>query len=161
MGCSRRMFLGAGAAFLAAPGFAGAGKPRLRVGIVSDLHLETRVGSEMTPFENLDRAFRHFDELKADAILACGDLTNLGTERSLLQLGEIWRKTFPHGCRSDGAPIVQLFHFGDHDMGGYAHKWEWAKPRCENPEELKMPLPETDVAAIWEECFHEKWEPSR
>ena len=160
MGCSRRMFLGAGAAFLAVPGFAGTGKPKLRVGIVSDLHLETRVGSELTPFENLDRAFRHFDELKADAILACGDLTNLGTERSLLQLGEIWRKTFPHGCRSDGSPVANLFHLGDHDAGGYAHKWGWAKSHCADPdEELAHPLSEADMPVLWKTAFGVDWQP--
>ena len=134
--------------------------PRLRLGILSDPHVVTRErglgGQDSRGFE---KALRLFDERRADAVLVAGDLTDFGTPAALKRVAEIWFRVFPGGRRSDGAPIVQLFHFGDHDMGGYAHKWEWAKPRCEDSEELKTPLPETDVAAIWEECFHEKWAP--
>ena len=134
--------------------------PRLRVGIIADTHLVTRQSENGEQNCNgFEPTLRFFDSCKADAVLICGDLTDFGTVAAMRRLAEIWQRVFPGGRRSDGEPIVQLFHYGDHDMGGYAHKNTWARGACEDPAELKVPIVEYGPAKIWEECFHEKWEP--
>ena len=48
----------------------------------------------------------------------------------------IWHKVFPDGRRSDGQPIMQCFHYGDHDLGGFAHKYRWAPKFVKNQDFL-------------------------
>lgn len=154
----RRQFIGGTAAFLAAHGLWAADRPRLRIGIVSDVHLATR-DREFPCARRLEDVLRRFDVLGADGVLACGDLTDFGTEESLEMFGAIWRKAFPGNRRSDGAPIVKLFHCGDHDAGGYAHKWGWAKEHCVDPAELTHPLTPDALPRAWRKAFDEDWSP--
>jgi len=156
---TRRNFmtgLTATAAFFAAPGaFAGPGA-RLRFGILSDPHVVTKPDpGAVQNCSTFEPALRYFESRKADAVLCCGDLTDFGTPASLRRAGEIWDRVFPGGKRSDGAPVINLFHYGDHDMGGYAHKYGWAKDECEHyPEEVQVPICDVDYAKLYEECFH-------
>lgn len=155
---TRRDFMtscAASAAFLAAPGlYAGPGA-RLRFGLLSDAHVVTKPNpNAIQCCLTFEPALRYFESRKADAVLCCGDLTDFGTPTSLRRVGEIWDRVFPGGRRSDGAPVVNLFHFGDHDMGGYAHKYGWGPEESEDPAELKTPICDVDYAKLYEECFH-------
>lgn len=153
----RRSFIGSAAALA---GFAGmqsvfaAGKrkgssPRARFGILSDIHITTDPGS----CDLFEHALRYFDERKCDGVLCCGDIADYGLTDELKAAGDTWFKVFPGGRRSDGEPIAQLFHYGDHDMGGYMHKRVAAK---NHPEKC---IPLTGPGAAWEAAFREKWQP--
>ena len=68
------------------------GKERMRLGVLSDIHVATE---EQLPY--VEMALRFFDRWKADAILACGDLTDYGLEVELKLLADTWFKVFPDG----------------------------------------------------------------
>ena len=157
-GVTRRRFVGGAAAFLAAHGLWAKDVPNLRIGVISDIHLATR-DREFKSERRLEDVLRRFDALKADGVLACGDLTDFGTIESLELFGAIWGKVFPNGCRSDGAPVAKLFHCGDHDAGGYAHKWDWARGHCADPDELMHPLTPELLPTVWRRAFGERWSP--
>jgi len=155
---TRRQFLYGTTAFFATHGLFAGGSPNLRVGIVSDVHLATQ-DRVFHSARRLEEVLRRFDAMKADGVLACGDLTDFGTVESLELFGAIWDKVFPGGRRSDGAPIAKLFHCGDHDAGGYAHKWDWAKEHCADPQELSHPLTPEVLPQTWQRAFGEAWSP--
>ena len=161
---SRRAFFGrATAATLlsaagCAPRFCGGSGPKLRVGVLSDIHL-LRQKDSMHSDVYFEKALRWYDAEKADAVLLCGDIADCGLVAELEYAAEIWNRVFPGGRRSDGEPIKHLFHFGDHDYGGYAHKYPWAKRSSIDPDAPNHALVNEDVVAIWDRLSHEKWEP--
>ena len=164
---TRKEFLSASAAFAATGPYAAFArpdtKPLMRLGMIADVHLET--GENGKGLQNClcyEPALRYFDERKADGVLVAGDITDFGTGAALRQIAAIWFKVFPGNRRSDGKPIVPLFIYGDHDMGGYMHKAyrKWAESACSVPGELDEIISDGDNAArLWKECFHEDWAP--
>ncbi len=160
---SRREFFGEATAvtMLAAAGCLprkGAGEPRLKVGVLSDIHLLVQKDS-MHSDVYFEKALRWYDAQKADAVLLCGDIADCGLVSELEYAVEIWNRVFPDDKRSDGAPVEKLFHFGDHDYGGYAHKYPWAKKCSKDPDAPNHALVNEDVVALWDRLFHEKWAP--
>lgn len=131
------------------------GKERMRLGVLSDIHVATE---EQLPY--VEMALRFFDRWKADAILACGDLTDYGLEVELKLLADTWFKVFPDGKRSDGEPMVNLMHYGDHDMVNllYIDKPAIAKRWPDREFRIRDAIfPHRKES--WERCFHEPWEP--
>ncbi len=151
----RREFIGRAAAWtglFAAQGARAAARPSprwARFGVLSDVHVTTDAGS----CDIVEHALRHFDEMRCDGVLLCGDIADYGLTDELKAVGDTWFRVFPNGRRSDGEPIAQLFHYGDHDMGGYMH----TRVAARNHPERVIPL--TDPAAAWEAAFREKWCP--
>ena len=157
---TRKEFLGGATAFAvsgAAHGWpCGSRTPTMRLGMIADTHLVVKDnGWNVQNSLCFEPALRYFDSRKADGVLVAGDLTDFGTASGLRHFAAIWNRVFPGSRRSDGGPIKLLHIFGDHDMGGYMHKFSWA-PKAELAEGI---IPEMDVAALWDECFHEKWVP--
>lgn len=161
---SRRTFFGratAAATLVAAgcrPDAGGWQDPALRVGVLSDIHL-LRQKDAMNSEIYFEKALKWYDEMKADAVLLCGDIADCGLVSELEYAAEIWYKIFPGNMRSDGQPVRQLFHLGDHDFGGFAHKYSWAKKCSTDPDAPNHALVNEDIGAIWERLFHEKWSP--
>lgn len=170
----RRAFLSGclAAATVPAPTHADAGvdvdkRVRLVVGLLSDIHLKDKAEYPgCGPVAKLDKAFRLFDACKADAVLISGDLADNGIVPQLEQLARIWERHFPSDCRSDGERIERLFHFGDHDTGGYAHKASFFKSNerlksCYgvDDEALEKWAIRSDRAAIWRRVFGEEFAP--
>ena len=154
---TRKEFLGGTTVFAAWPMFAKtAGRPLMRLGMIADTHLIVRDnGCGLQNSLCFEPALRYFDERKADGVLIAGDLTDFGTASGLRHFASIWDKVFPGNRRSDGAPVKMLHIFGDHDMGGYMHKLNWA-PKAEV---ATGAIPEMDISALWDECVHEEWAP--
>ena len=82
----------------------------IRIGLIADIHI-----GDGNDNSDLKRALRLFDAKKADAVIAAGDLTDLGLLSELKQIAAAWNEVFPGNRRSDGEPIARLFHYGDHD----------------------------------------------
>ena len=167
MNISRRHFIGAalatGAVSPAEVSARTTDKIRLRIGVLSDIHIE---GPNARSVDKFERALRYFDRRKADGVLISGDLADNGVEPQLRRLAEIWEKVFPGGRRSDGEPVTRLFHYGDHDTGGYAHTNDF----FHSHDNLKRVYNATDEqiaswviadhrAEIWERVFGERFEP--
>ena len=90
-------------------------KPNLRIGLAADIHInQWRANTE-----RYKAALKFFDSAKVDGVLIAGDLADSGVKGELKKVGAIWNAQFPGGKRSDGAPIANLMHYGDHDTGGY------------------------------------------
>ncbi|MBR4171372.1 MAG: metallophosphoesterase, partial [Kiritimatiellae bacterium] len=163
-GISRRTFFGQAAMASAAAmsGYAITSstddKPRLKVGVISDIHLLLQKDG-MHSDVYYEKSLRSFDAMKADAVLLCGDIADCGLVAELEYAAEIWYRVFPGDRRSDGGRIQQLFHLGDHDFGGFAHKYPWAKKCSKDPDAVNHALVNEDISEIWQRLFHEQWAP--
>lgn len=157
----RRSFLLGSAAF-AGTAAAGGGLPkslgpiRMRLGVLSDIHVDVKDGVAIAKWE---KALRAFDEWKADGVLVCGDLADWGLDCQLEWVAKTWFKVFPGNRRSDGAPMANLLHYGDHDTSGSTYR---ECPPCAKawPDVGMMKkhlIPLNDRKAIWERCFKEPW----
>ena len=131
------------------------GEVRLRLGLLSDIHI---TDSRQQPY--FEKALRQLDAWKVDAVLACGDLADYGLKQQLELLAETWFKVFPGGRGSDGRPVVNLMHYGDHDMSvSYV---DLAEAKALVPDDAlrhASTIYKGDRKAIWEECFKEPWHP--
>ena len=154
MELGRRNFLRASFAFGAVgPALAqGTSAPNLRVGILSDIHV-TALGNA----DWFEKALRHFDACKVDAVLITGDLTTWNKLPEFEAVATTWFKVFPNDRRSDGAPVVRLFLTGNHDVEGFAAAGAKFKTREEaEPASFFFHRDE-----FWRRLFHEGYEPIR
>ena len=126
-------------------------RPSVRIGLIADIH----VGDD-NDNADLKRALRLFDAKKADAVIAAGDLTDFGLLSELKEVAAAWNEVFPGSRRSDGEPVVRLFHYGDHDTAlnfkvrqrEVVDKGRWADY-----------IPHVGVDAAWRIAFGEPFEP--
>ncbi len=162
---TRREFIGCGAAFAAAPFIPNAAMAaakdglRLRFGVMADIHINEIPWSQ----KKWPAALKWFDKQGADAIMVCGDMADYGVEAELQRVANDWFKVFPNNRRSDGQPIVNLLHYGDHDMSHDIYK-RLRKSEMDKFYGGEKAMSEhliwnRDPGAIWERCFHEKWAP--
>lgn len=159
---TRRRFFGTAAAFAAVAGCrsgGGADEVRLRVGVCSDVHLLTANDTRWQGGEVFEKTLRVYNEKKADAVLLCGDIADCGLTDELAYAADIWNRVFPDGRRSDGAPVERLFLLGDHDLGGFAQRYPWARKRSRDPDAVNHPLVTADLPAVWRRLFDEDWTP--
>ena len=159
----RRGFLGATGAFAAAavrgdvrpPETQDIGEERMRFGVLSDVHITDR---RQQPY--FEKTLRQLDAWKVDAVLACGDLADYGLKQQLELVAETWFKVFPGGKGSDGRKVVNLMHYGDHDMSvAYIDRDDAKALVPDDALRHASTIFEGDRKAIWEECFKEPWEP--
>jgi len=123
----------------------------LRVGLIADLHV-----SDRNDTSDLKRALRLFDEKKADAVIAAGDLTEYGLLSQLRQVADAWREVFPNGRRSDGGVIARLFHYGDHDT---ELNWRVKEREVVEMGRLDDYIPQIGPDIAWALAFGEHFEP--
>ena len=143
MNVTRRGFVIGGGALAAARAFAaGTAAPNLRVGILSDIH----VNSER-PAGNFERALRYFDSRKVDAVLIAGDLGNCSLRHEFKLVSDTWFKVFPDDRRSDGVKIERLFVTGNHDVDAFPGDAAREDVFFFHREEF------------WREFFHEEYKP--
>ena len=107
--------------------------PRLRVGVVSDIHVK-RDRSALA----WRRALEFYRDRRVDAVLVPGDLTTWSTRQEFEDVLRIWREVFPGDRLPDGTPVERLFVSGNHDLRG------------QHAEE---------VARWWQELFDEEYVP--
>ncbi len=160
----RRGFLGTTGAFAAVvgrPSRQGAGtapdigEEQLRFGALSDIHITDR---KQQPY--FEKALRQLDAWKVDAVLACGDLADYGLKQQLELLAETWFKVFPGGKGSDGRTVVNLMHYGDHDMSvSYIDRDDAKALVPDDALRHASTIFKGDRKAIWEDCFKEPWHP--
>ena len=161
---TRRWFIGGLAAGLgamrvprvfAAQGAASRPGARLKIGVLSDVHIKNP-GDEATFL----KALAYFRDNGADGVLIAGDIADTGRAAQLKICADCWYKTFPDSKAPDGRPVEQLFVYGNHDIDG----WNWKSnadlykkhPELKQTDALGF---ERNRARMWEELFHEKFEP--
>ena len=157
---NRRSFLQhsatiAGAFCLDLPAFAQKvatlGQPRLKIGIISDIHLTTPDSNNY-----LLKAFKYFRDSGVDGVLIAGDLADWGVERQIKQLADTWYKVFPKDKAPDGRHVEKLFVYGNHDIEGQNYK-SVKKFLTKEMEQNEIIAPRR--AEIWKKYLKEKWAP--
>ena len=149
---SRRGFIGGAAAFFVAGCKTGgwlAGKPRLRFGVVSDIHVTTQASCAMT-----EKAFRYFKSRGADAVMIPGDLTDWGLKSGFEYIKSVWDRVF------SGTDVVPLFCTGNHDFEGWAYGDMTMEMHANGYSEDEA-LARIGLEEEWERIFGEKYAPFR
>ena len=174
MGFTRREFFIGGAAFaslgafagnrfmLAASGFKAGCRPRLRFGVVSDIHI-LRVGADekMSGWGN-NLMFKHtlewFKSQNVDAVVIAGDMADRGMDENLMAVSEAWYSVFPDNKRPDGRPVEKVFVTGNHDWIGHNYG-NVAVKKYPDKDERDRHILQKDMAGWWEKAFHEPYTP--
>ena len=120
--------------------------PRLRVGILSDIHVAM---PERKP--QLMKDLRRLDAAKVDAVLITGDLFTRGQIEELEYVADAWFKVFPDDRRSDGVKIERLFITGNHD------EHDWQPPAGLSDDEAIRRAFRPNREAVWKRLFHEEY----
>ena len=130
------------------------GKPDLRFGVLSDVHL---YWSSASTAKHLKIALEHFREADVDAVLIAGDIATSGRIPELKVCAKTWQEVFPDNRGRDGRKVEKLFIAGNHDV-----TWYGAGPDriSKVPENERKDLMTADVfEKAWSEAFGEKYEP--
>ncbi len=174
MNTSRRQFFIGGAAFaslgafggnrfiLAAAGFKAGGKPRLRLGVLSDIHI-LRIGAdEKISGGGNNLTFKHalewFRSQDVDAVVIAGDMADKGMDENLMAVADAWYSVFPDDKYPDGRRVEKVFVTGNHDWIGYTYGGAAAKKYPDEAERVKHIL-QKDMAGWWDRVFHEPYSP--
>ena len=169
----RKFFIGGAAAtgvfgafggnrFFASAGFKAGGAPKLRFGVVSDIHI-TKVGAgeKMEEWGN-NLTFRHtlewFRSQNVDAVMIAGDMADRGTDENLMAVSEAWYSVFPDDKYPDGRPVAKVFVYGNHDWEGFNYG-DTVKRQYPDEKERARHIIRTDYAGWWEKAFHESYAP--
>ena len=167
MNCSRKNFIcdGAAAFFVAAGlghrAMGGTASPaRLRVGILSDIHIVNgteNYGPNAGSSATFEKALAYFRDRGVDAVVIAGDMADNGLESQLMQLGKAWRKVFPGGLRPDGAKVEKVFVTGNHDLEGW--RYGYAKKLGVTKKTHAHDILSLHMAESWRRVFDEDYAP--
>ena len=127
------------------------GKERLKVGILSDIHVTNKATKEC-----FIKALNYFKERRVDAVMIAGDLINNGIMPEYRAVVEDWYSVFPDDKYPDGKKIERLIVHGNHEIEG--HRYGNAK-KFFTEEYLQREAIEPVKEKFWEECWHEKFQP--
>jgi hypothetical protein len=125
--------------------------PFVKIGLVADVHV-----GDSNDASDLRRALRLFDERKADVVIAAGDLTDLGLLSELREVAAAWNEVFSGNRRSDGQPIMRLFHYGDHDT---ELNWKARQREVVGKGRLADYIPRIGPDVAWRLAFGEPFDP--
>jgi hypothetical protein len=159
---TRRFFIGGTAAlgafggcrfFRAGSSFRSGCAPRLRFGVVSDVHILW--GHNIDTFRH---TLEYFRDNGADAVMICGDIVDLGVVGDLEAVAAAWEAVFPGNRAPDGRFVEKVFVTGNHDWAG--HNYGTAvKRKFPDPETFAKNVLRTDLKGQWERIFKEPFEP--
>lgn len=157
---SRRWFIGgAASAAILPPRLLGAsaaealvGTPRVRIGVLSDIHINGADSERV-----FARALAWFRDRGVDGVLISGDIADSGRVSELQRCARLWFEAFPDGKGADGRKVEQLFIYGNHDVQAYA----WDRSRDLNDPAVRAQFigPDDNRKTAWEAAFHEQYRP--
>lgn len=150
--------LSAGRAFAAPPGFFG-GAPLLRIGVLSDIHIDApkrdfRIFGDTRTFE---KALAYFRERDVDGVIIAGDMADTGMRYQLEIVANAWYSVFPGDKGRGGRHVEKLFIYGNHDMEG-CNNWGFNK-RHQHAASFQREIIANDPKGAWEDFFHEPYAP--
>lgn len=158
----RRAFVKLSAGSLAAAALPAAARPpglRLRLGVVSDIHVRGADDKNLAAFV---RALEWFRAQRVDGVILPGDLADDGQIGQLAVVADAWRRVFPDDRGADGARVARLFIYGNHDTSRGetgAGRFNLKKATATWGEAAKAHLLAYNEAAAWRRCFGEDWQP--
>ena len=160
MDFTRRHFLGAacataGARFGALAGDFGGGRPLMRFGVLSDVHLNTD-GDE----RHFLKALAWFRDRGADAVMIAGDIADTGRIEQLERCASCWFRVFPDNKAPDGRVVERLFVYGNHDVEGWTYGGNVAARYPTEASKREQVLGYGDNRQrVWQRLFDEEWTP--
>ena len=128
------------------------GRPALKVGVLSDIHV---MHDEPSTADDFAHALEYYRDQEVDAVLIAGDLADHGVVEDLQLVADTWFKVFPDNLGKNGAKVEKLFCYGNHDWEGWWYN-NYPKKRPDMPESAKLCL---DYPGHWERCFKEPYAP--
>ena len=140
------------------------GRPDLRIGVLSDIHLSYDAKDFLSnPMSRMQaifiKALEYFRDRHVDAVLVAGDLADSGLLPELELVADAWKKVFPGNKLPDGSPVVNLMHYGDHDMEKrFYNEKRFASTYMKRDGKLPPSLAfDGNDKKYWEELFGEEW----
>ena len=137
---ARRMF--------AVPAGTVCGTPRLKVGVLSDIHVRNEETQKV-----FIKALEWYRAQGVDAVLVAGDMADHGLVFQLQLVADAWFKVFPENRTPDGRPVTQLLQYGNHDVAN------WKEKDFKDPEERARKMIKFDPKGCWERAFKEPYSP--
>ena len=146
MKVSRRAFLGTvgAAAGFGAFGSPDAGKPELRLALMSDPHVQ---GAETQ--EKIRKLFAFARDSDANGVLIAGDIANDGRDDQLKLVADAWFSVFPDSRNARGERVEIIGCYGNRDF----RQSSVTKPG-QREREAAISI-YTHPNAIWEKLFHD------
>ena len=132
----------------AAPAGSVCGTPRIKVAVLSDIHVQDEKSQEV-----FIKALEWYREQGVDAVLVAGDMANQGLVSQLQLVADAWFKVFPDNKTPDGRPVTQLLQYGNHDVAA------WLEKNFPDPAERARKLIKFDPKGCWERAFKEAYTP--
>ena len=118
---SRRSFLAGASAFSLSGCMSGrggflSGKPNLRFGVISDIHITGWESAEV-----FRKTLRWYRDQGVDAVMIVGDIADHGIMQQLENMAKSWYEVFPDDRAPDGRRVEKLFVYGNHDIEGLGY----------------------------------------
>ncbi len=139
--------LGARRMSAAAPGTV-TGTPRLKVGVLSDIHVRDEGTQKF-----FVKALEWYREQGVDAVVVAGDMADYGLVSELQLVADAWFKVFPDNKTPEGRPVAQLLQYGNHCVSRGKTKY------FPDAAERQRSMIYYDPKSCWERAFHEAYEP--
>jgi hypothetical protein len=166
---SRRGFIGGAAAcgmssFAAAAGNFRSGRPNLRVGVLSDIHIRIDGATGRKVDYSDDATFIHalewFRDQGVDAVMITGDITDYGKISEMQLVADDWFRVFPGDRAPDGRKVERLFVMGNHDWDYFPSDAAGNLRRYGAAEAADIPknLICGDPDGVWRRIWHEPLE---
>lgn len=134
---------------------AAAEPPRIRLGVMSDIHVQRKGDSASRLFM---RALDWCRLSDVDGVLLAGDLTEEGLEDQLQYVAEMYFGVFPEDKGRDGRDVARLVITGNHDIGEF-----WRRRLKDQSEAAVKACLRHSLThnrdRIWRTCWNEPWAP--
>ena len=138
---------------------AAAGAPALKLGVISDVHINNNKEADFT---FLVKALEYFRAAHVDGVIIAGDIADLGAIEEFEAAMEAWKKVFPDDKLPDGSRVERLFIYGNHDCPPFDENGKHvnvknAKKRW--PDDWKSHVISHDPAGAWKRLMGEEYAP--
>ena len=148
------MFAGAASSLLGAG--AASGATRLKIGVVSDIHISVSASGGKPNTAKFIETLNFFKKNGVDAVIVAGDLTNFGLMKELREVAKAWYSVFPEDRDDSGKKVERIIVTGNHDT--FYYTWQKGSKRA-RAEEAQTEGLMRDVQKNWKELFNEPFEP--
>ena len=140
-----------------------AGTPRLKLGVLSDIHvaewgMENYLPTVAYDVQTFVRALRHFRDQGVDGVVIAGDLADYGMVSEMEAVARAWELVFPGNRLPDGREVVKLFVTGNHDWEGFRYR-DYGARHFPDPDDLYRAALQFGMKESWERIWKEPYSP--
>lgn len=167
---SRRWFIGGLASmgalggcrmFRAPAGKYADGKPNLKFGVISDVHLRVNAKGPGLDSgydtETLKHTLEWYRDQGVDAVAVVGDIADRGLVEEMVAFADTWFKVFPDDRAPDGRKVERIVVYGNHDWGGLHYK-PFVAAKYSDMSKFDDYVLIGKPKEHWEKIFHEPWQ---